>query len=58
MLGRNEFALRQGFAWGKMLVRRERPAPPCGAPVLSGIETVPTGPKGRHALLRASLFAF
>ena len=58
MLGRNEFALRQGFAWGKTLVRRERAAPPCGAPALAGTHTVYTGPKARHAAKCASLFAF
>lgn len=33
MLGRNEFALRRGFAYGKTLVRRKSAAPLCGAPV-------------------------
>ena len=37
MLGGSEFRLRQGFAWGKTLVRRKSAAPPCGAPVLAGI---------------------
>ena len=45
MLGRNEFALRQGFACGKTLVRRKSAAPPCGAPVLSDIYTLRTRQK-------------
>src|SRR5699024_7712208 len=31
MLGRNEFVLRRGFAFGKTLVRRKSAAPRCGA---------------------------
>ncbi len=31
MLGRSEFALRQGFGKAKTLVRRTRAVPPCGA---------------------------
>ena len=42
MLGASELPLRQGFACGKTLVRRKRAAPPCGAPVLSGIYTLRT----------------
>ena len=42
MLGASELPLRQGFACGKTLVRRKSAAPPCGAPVLSGIYTLRT----------------
>ncbi len=31
MLGRSEFALRQGFGEAKMLVRRTRAVPLCGS---------------------------
>ena len=55
MLGRNEFALRQGFACGKTLVRRKSAAPLCGAPVLTGIYALRTrqnrqAPTGRCML--------
>ena len=58
MLGRNEFALHQGFTCGKTLVRRKGAAPPCGAPVLSGIYTLRTRQKERHAAKRVFLFGF
>ena len=57
MLGRNEFALRQGFACGKTLVRRKRAAPPCGALVLSGIYTLRTRQKETPADRLVFLFA-
>ena len=58
MLGGNEFRLRQGFACGKTLVRRKRADPPCGAPVLSGIYSLRTRQKERHAEKRVFLFGF
>ena len=56
MLGASELPLRQGFACGKTLLRRKSAAPPCGAPVLSGIYTLRTRQKERHAFQRVFLF--
>ena len=47
MLGGNEFRLRQGFAFGKTLVRRKGAAPPCGVPG-SGIYSVKILQKEGH----------
>ena len=58
MLGTSELPLRQGFACGKTLVRRKRAAPPCGAPVLSGIYTLRTRQKETPADRLVFLFGF
>ena len=42
----------------KTLVRRKRAAPPCGDPVVSGIYTLLTRQKERHAVKRVFLFGF
>ncbi len=46
MLGRNEFALRQGFAFGKTLVRRWAP-PRLAGPPARGLSLSP-GHRFRH----------
>ena len=45
MLGRNEFALRQGFACGKTLIWRKSAAHYVGGLALSGIYTLRTRQK-------------
>lgn len=48
MLGRNEFALRRGFAYGKTLVRRKSAAPLCGPRFRPGIYSIWTRQKEGH----------